>query len=180
MLCVLFLEAIQLSHSLTLLPSLVLPDTLFFVCVFVREFKSNETVAVQKSTFAIDTEQMVYLLRNCTRHSLVLIDEYGKGTLTSGECLCTVCALSLSLFLSSFLSLLLSLSLPLSLFLSQVDLKKWCDGCLLSICHRWRVFVGIVLSPLPSTARGLPSCYCVHPFHGDIPARFGGFGSVVA
>ncbi|KAH3758031.1 mutS protein 5 [Pelomyxa schiedti] len=42
--------------------------------------RTRETVSSTLSTFAMDCAQVVYMLRDCTDRSLLLIDEYGKGT----------------------------------------------------------------------------------------------------
>jgi hypothetical protein len=34
----------------------------------------------------IDLNQVSLALRNCTSRSLIILDEFGKGTLPSGEC----------------------------------------------------------------------------------------------
>ena len=41
---------------------------------------SRETIAVNQSTFMIDTRQLAVMVKHCTEKSLLLIDEYGKGT----------------------------------------------------------------------------------------------------
>ncbi len=41
---------------------------------------SIESVSSTLSTFSCDTSQVAYMLRHCTSRSLLLIDEYGKGT----------------------------------------------------------------------------------------------------
>ena len=43
---------------------------------------STDDVHSSLSTYSRDCCQMAYLLRNCTEHSLCLIDEFGKGTWT--------------------------------------------------------------------------------------------------
>nr|XP_023658277.1 mutS protein homolog 5 [Paramormyrops kingsleyae] len=50
-------------------------------CIFTR-MQSRESVSVGMSTFMIDLNQMAYALNNSTGSSLVLIDEFGKGTNT--------------------------------------------------------------------------------------------------
>ena len=47
--------------------------------IFTR-IESLETCTVAQSTFSIDLNQMAAALRRCTRRSLLLIDEFGKGT----------------------------------------------------------------------------------------------------
>ncbi|XP_061101764.1 mutS protein homolog 5 [Conger conger] len=49
--------------------------------IFTR-MHSRESVSVGMSTFMIDLNQMAYALNNSTGNSLVLIDEFGKGTNT--------------------------------------------------------------------------------------------------
>jgi DNA mismatch repair protein MSH5 len=44
---------------------------------------TSDTVASMLSTFANDASQMAYMLRHCTSNSLLLMDEFGKGTATS-------------------------------------------------------------------------------------------------
>jgi hypothetical protein len=41
---------------------------------------SRETVSVAQSTFMIDCHQLAVMLRHATDRSLLLIDEFGKGT----------------------------------------------------------------------------------------------------
>jgi len=33
----------------------------------------------------IDLNQVSFALRNCTEHSLIILDEFGKGTLSTGS-----------------------------------------------------------------------------------------------
>ena len=47
--------------------------------IFTR-IESLETCTVAQSTFGIDLNQMAVMLRRCTKRSLLLIDEFGKGT----------------------------------------------------------------------------------------------------
>ncbi|KPJ12649.1 MutS protein-like 5 [Papilio machaon] len=47
--------------------------------IFSR-IKSTECVAAHMSAFLIDLRQMALTLRECTSNSLVIIDEFGKGT----------------------------------------------------------------------------------------------------
>ncbi|XP_031659242.1 mutS protein homolog 5 [Oncorhynchus kisutch] len=49
--------------------------------IFTR-MKSRESVSVGLSTFMIDLNQMAHALNHSSGHSLVLIDEFGKGTNT--------------------------------------------------------------------------------------------------
>ncbi|KAJ3616976.1 hypothetical protein Zmor_008898 [Zophobas morio] len=50
--------------------------------IYIKDQKihSRESVAVDKSTFMIDLNQVGMALRNATEKSLVIIDEFGKGT----------------------------------------------------------------------------------------------------
>ncbi|KPP65000.1 mutS protein5-like, partial [Scleropages formosus] len=50
-------------------------------CIFTR-MQSRESVSVGMSTFMIDLNQMAFALNHSTGNSLVLIDEFGKGTNT--------------------------------------------------------------------------------------------------
>jgi DNA mismatch repair protein MSH5 len=34
----------------------------------------------------IDLNQVSFALRNCTERSLILLDEFGKGTVSTGSC----------------------------------------------------------------------------------------------
>ena len=47
--------------------------------IFTR-IESLETCTVAQSTFGIDLNQMAVMLRRCTKRSLLLVDEFGKGT----------------------------------------------------------------------------------------------------
>lgn len=38
-----------------------------------------------QSAFMIDLNQVSLSLRNCTKRTLILLDEFGKGTLSTGE-----------------------------------------------------------------------------------------------
>ncbi|TRY93340.1 hypothetical protein DNTS_007724 [Danionella cerebrum] len=49
--------------------------------IFTR-MHSRESVSVGLSTFMIDVNQMAHSLNHSTEHSLVLVDEFGKGTST--------------------------------------------------------------------------------------------------
>eukprot|EP00457_Paulinella_chromatophora_P007789 gb/GEZN01007815.1/.p1 GENE.gb/GEZN01007815.1/~~gb/GEZN01007815.1/.p1 ORF type:complete len:321 (-),score=22.55 gb/GEZN01007815.1/:536-1366(-) len=46
----------------------------------LTRLRSNESVTSTMSTFSSDSSQIAFMLRNCTPRSMVLIDEYGKGT----------------------------------------------------------------------------------------------------
>lgn len=48
---------------------------------------TRETVSKMQSTFMIDLHQVGVALRSSTGRSLVLLDEFGKGTDTTGEVL---------------------------------------------------------------------------------------------
>jgi DNA mismatch repair protein MSH5 len=50
--------------------------------IFTR-INSRESCTVPLSTFMIDLQQISFMLENCTRRSLLLIDEFGKGTSTT-------------------------------------------------------------------------------------------------
>jgi DNA mismatch repair protein MSH5 len=41
--------------------------------------------AQNASAFTIDLQQVSYMLRNCTKRSLLLVDEFGKGTESTGR-----------------------------------------------------------------------------------------------
>ncbi|KAI1937800.1 hypothetical protein LOZ39_005842 [Ophidiomyces ophidiicola] len=45
---------------------------------------TRETVSKTQSTFAIDLQQISFALTHCSRRSLIIIDEFGKGTESSG------------------------------------------------------------------------------------------------
>jgi DNA mismatch repair protein MSH5 len=47
--------------------------------IFTR-INSRESCTVPLSTFMIDLQQISFMLENCTRKSLLVIDEFGKGT----------------------------------------------------------------------------------------------------
>ncbi|KAI9350743.1 muts domain V-domain-containing protein [Obelidium mucronatum] len=49
----------------------------------ITRIQAVESDSKIQSAFMIDSQQMAYALRNSTRRSLILIDEYGKGTLHS-------------------------------------------------------------------------------------------------
>lgn len=51
--------------------------------IFTR-IQSQESVSKMQSTFMIDLQQISFALRNATKHSLILIDEFGKGTAIPG------------------------------------------------------------------------------------------------
>ena len=51
--------------------------------IFTR-IHSRETVSLGQSTFMLDTRQISVMLRHSTERSLLLIDEYGKGTNSIG------------------------------------------------------------------------------------------------
>lgn len=46
-------------------------------------FSASETCAVPQSSFQLDLTQMGNILRRATRNSLVIVDEFGKGTFES-------------------------------------------------------------------------------------------------
>jgi len=39
----------------------------------------------EQSAFMIDLNQVSFALRNCTERSLIILDEFGKGTLSTGS-----------------------------------------------------------------------------------------------
>ncbi|KAI0670991.1 DNA mismatch repair protein MutS [Trametes maxima] len=53
--------------------------------IFTR-LQTRESVSKAQSAFMIDLNQVSLALRNCTARSLVLLDEFGKGTLSTGSC----------------------------------------------------------------------------------------------
>eukprot|EP00808_Paulinella_micropora_P007689 g61266.t1 len=46
----------------------------------LTRLRSNEAITSSMSSFSSDSSQIAFMLRNCTPRSVVLIDEYGKGT----------------------------------------------------------------------------------------------------
>ena len=74
-----------------------------------------------QSAFMIDLNQVSLALRNATPRSLILLDEFGKGTITTGSCI-SLRVLRLDLVKQSIYALLFS-SLP-SLCLG-VTLSRW-------------------------------------------------------
>jgi DNA mismatch repair protein MSH5 len=52
--------------------------------VYTR-IQTRESVSKTQSAFMIDLNQVSLALRNCTSRSLIILDEFGKGTLPSGE-----------------------------------------------------------------------------------------------
>lgn len=53
--------------------------------LFTR-IQSLESAAVNQSTFTIDLHQVGLMLRHATPQSMLLIDEFGKGTSSIGMC----------------------------------------------------------------------------------------------
>ena len=47
---------------------------------------TRETVSKLQSAFMIDLQQVAFAMTSATHRSLVVIDEFGKGTDSSGEC----------------------------------------------------------------------------------------------
>ncbi|TFK40842.1 DNA mismatch repair protein MutS [Crucibulum laeve] len=52
--------------------------------IFTR-ISTRESVSKVQSAFMIDLNQVSLALRNCTSRSLILLDEFGKGTLSTGS-----------------------------------------------------------------------------------------------
>ncbi|KAF9783468.1 muts domain V-domain-containing protein [Thelephora terrestris] len=50
--------------------------------IFTR-VQTRESVSKEQSAFMIDLNQVSFALRNCTEHSLIILDEFGKGTLST-------------------------------------------------------------------------------------------------
>jgi DNA mismatch repair ATPase MutS len=50
----------------------------------VKNDIDSDCVQIQ-STFMLDLQQISLLLKFCTRRSLIIIDEFGKGTDLNGE-----------------------------------------------------------------------------------------------
>lgn len=64
------------------------------ICIVDRVFfriASVESASISQSAFSIDICQMKEVLSNCTRSSLLLIDEFGKGT-SDSDGMCLLCA----------------------------------------------------------------------------------------
>ncbi|XP_018596084.1 mutS protein homolog 5 isoform X1 [Scleropages formosus] len=144
-------------------------------CIFTR-MQSRESVSVGMSTFMIDLNQMAFALNHSTGNSLVLIDEFGKGTNTvDGLSLLASC---LSFWLmkppshcphvlvaTNFHSLLQLGLLPPSTQLSPLTLETAVDGeelvflyqLRLGICQSSYAANIAVLAGLPHTViqRGL-------------------------
>ncbi|KAF9267356.1 hypothetical protein L218DRAFT_970816 [Marasmius fiardii PR-910] len=53
--------------------------------IFTR-ISTRESASKVQSAFMIDLNQVSLAIRNCTARSLILLDEFGKGTLPSGSC----------------------------------------------------------------------------------------------
>lgn len=51
--------------------------------IFTR-IKTRESVSKNQSSFTIDMNQISIAIRNSTERSLIIIDEFGKGTMSHG------------------------------------------------------------------------------------------------
>ncbi|KAI0775544.1 DNA mismatch repair protein MutS [Trametes elegans] len=60
--------------------------TLGIVDKILTRVQTRESVSKVQSAFMIDLNQVSLALRNCTARSLILLDEFGKGTLPAGSC----------------------------------------------------------------------------------------------
>jgi DNA mismatch repair protein MSH5 len=78
----------------------------------LSRIKSVDSVTSTLSSFASDSAQISFALRHATAHSLLLIDEYGKGTATNDgvalaarfvACFKSSCFKALTLCLSSII-----------------------------------------------------------------------------
>lgn len=58
--------------------------------VFTR-IHGEESIAANQSTFAVDVQQLSRMLRHATPRSLLLIDEFGKGTSSLGMWRASAC-----------------------------------------------------------------------------------------
>ncbi|KAF8240506.1 hypothetical protein L208DRAFT_1420391 [Tricholoma matsutake] len=54
------------------------------------QISTRESISKVQSAFMIDLNQVSFALCNSTAHSLVILDEFGKGTLSTGSLLCGV------------------------------------------------------------------------------------------
>lgn len=52
--------------------------------IFCR-IQSRESISLNQSTFMIDCSQVSLMLKNCTERSLLIVDEFGKGTNPFGK-----------------------------------------------------------------------------------------------
>jgi len=50
--------------------------------LFTRVESLETSIALMESSFSIDVQQVAYAMRNCTAKSLIIMDEFGKGTNT--------------------------------------------------------------------------------------------------
>ncbi|XP_047455391.1 mutS protein homolog 5 isoform X1 [Mugil cephalus] len=137
--------------------------------IFTR-MQSRESVSLGLSTFMVDLNQMAQALNNSTGNSLVLIDEFGKGTNTVDGL--SLLAASISYWLrkaavdvphvllaTNFHSVLQLGLLPSSGLLSRLTLETAVDGDELVFLYQLRE--GICQSSYAAniaTLAGLPTC----------------------
>lgn len=55
------------------------------VCLSFQQRRRPKELVQAQSAFMIDLNQVSLALRNCTSRSLILLDEFGKGTLSTGK-----------------------------------------------------------------------------------------------
>ncbi|KAL1950078.1 hypothetical protein VTO73DRAFT_5200 [Trametes versicolor] len=55
--------------------------------IYLKQIALIQYMAQVQSAFMIDLNQVSLSLRNCTARSLIILDEFGKGTLPAGSCL---------------------------------------------------------------------------------------------
>ncbi|CAE1267086.1 MSH5 [Acanthosepion pharaonis] len=81
-----YLKQVALIVYMTCIGSFIPAESPSTICTVDRIFtriKSQESVSVGLSTFMLDINQMSDALRNATSQSLVIVDEFGKGTETA-------------------------------------------------------------------------------------------------
>jgi len=76
--------AVYLAHIGSFVPAE--SATIGLTDQILTRIRTDETVSKMQSKFTIDLQQMALAINQVTGRSLVVIDEFGKGTWSCGTC----------------------------------------------------------------------------------------------
>lgn len=123
--------------------------------IFTR-VSTRETVSKAQSAFMIDLNQVSLALRNCTARSLIVLDEFGKGTLSSDGAGLFCGVLKHLLHRGSQCPKVLVATHFHDVFTDDIfDVENWP----ISFCHMQVMFTSDAPTDAPTTTNGSESGY---------------------